>query len=931
MKNAMKSARLAALMLLLCGSTYAASFGAIGVSFLGDTDINNNGGGGDPSGWVLAPADIAGVVPQANWNNISTPGWGSGAPTGATNSGRLVDYAGNLTAVALQFVAGDAWNSSYTPGLSILANSGPTNNPDEKLMKGVIKQGNQPAMTFTFTNLPNDTYEIYVYGAVDSGAGNLDTSVGSTTNYWTEPQFFTDPPGFIDATSTDPNVRAAGNYVHFTGVTPVVDGTNYYITITAGDAGGSAAGVGIAGLQIFSSTGYTNRVPVAITSQPQPTTVVVGWPATFAAGVSGPFPTFQWFSNSVPVPGATGAKYTTPPVAAGDNGTKYKVTVANNVNSITSDEVALTVVVDPGTRVASIGARFLGDGWAPAPLNPGDQAGVVAQTNWNNIRTTGWGSGAAPPGGAISAPFIDGAGNFTAVQLQFVADDAWNSDGPTNSPNDILMKGILKEDAPAGSSLTLTVTNLPPAIYDVYVYGDVNNGPVDLDASIGARTNYWTEPAAFADGAGFIEATSSDPSARAAGNYVRFTGATPADGAITVTATYQGGSDGLGIAGLQIVSSAAFPTNTVPLAITRQPETTLAATGSGATFVVQVSGPFPNFQWFSNSVAIPGATSGAYTTPPVTAGDIGAKYKVTVTNNVNSLTSYEVALIVGEDSGTRVASIGARFLGDGWVPALLSPGDQAGVVAQTNWNNIPTAGWGSGAAPPGGAISAPFLDSAGNLTAVQLQFVANDAWNSDGPTNTPNDLLMKGILKEDAPAGSAMTLAFWNLGPAFYDVYVYGDVNNGPAGLNVNIGATTNYWTEPAAFDDGTGFIDGTSSDPSVGGFGNYVKFTGVTPVSGEITVTATYQGGSDGLGIAGLQIVSSAAFPANPKLTVALQGGQTVVSWNSPLSFQLQYRTDLGQASWTDELTPPVIAGNQVTVRLPATGPARFFRLVSR
>ena len=223
-------------MPLLSGSTYAASFGAIGVSFLGDTDINNNGGGGDTSGWVLAPADIAGVAPQANWNNISTPGWGSGAPTGATNSGPLADYAGNLTAVVLQLVAGDAWNSSYTPGLSVVANSGPTNNPNEKLMKGVIKQGNQPAMTFTFTNLPNDTYEIYVYGAVDSGAGNLDTSIDATTNYWTEPEFFTDPPGFINATSTDPSVRAAGNYVHFTGVTPAVDGTNYYITITVNDA-----------------------------------------------------------------------------------------------------------------------------------------------------------------------------------------------------------------------------------------------------------------------------------------------------------------------------------------------------------------------------------------------------------------------------------------------------------------------------------------------------------------------------------------------------------------------------------------------------------------------------------------------------------------------------------------------------------------------
>jgi hypothetical protein len=278
---------------------------------------------------------------------------------------------------------------------------------------------------------------------------------------------------------------------------------------------------------------------------------------------------------------------------------------------------------------------------------------------------------------------------------------------------------------------------------------------------------------------------------------------------------------------------------------------------------------------------------------------------------------------------TYAASIGVSFLGDGGSPdsRRLTLADAAGVVAQTNWNNISTPGWGSGAAPPGGGISDPLLEGTGDLTAVQLQFVGNDAWNSDGLTDTPNDKLMKGILKQGG-VGSSMTLIFTNLPSGFYDVYVYGNVNDGPVDLDVSIGTTTNYWTEPAAFDEGTGFIEATSSDPDARAAGNYVKFTGVTPVSGGITVTATYQGGSDGLGIAGLQIVSSAAFATNPMLTAALQGGEIVISWNSLLIFQLQYRTELGPGTWTDELTPPVVNGDQVTVRLPATGPARFYRL---
>jgi len=39
------------------------------------------------------------------------------------------------------------------------------------------------------------------------------------------------------------------------------------------------------------------------------------------------------------------------------------------------------------------------------------------------------------------------------------------------------------------------------------------------------------------------------------------------------------------------------------------------------------------------------------------------------------------------------------------------------------------------------------IDSAGNFTAVTLLFEGSDSWNSDGPTVTPNDILMKGTLK----------------------------------------------------------------------------------------------------------------------------------------------------------------------------------------
>jgi len=62
-------------------------------------------------------------------------------------------------------------------------------------------------------------------------------------------------------------------------------------------------------------------------------------------------------------------------------------------------------------------------------------------------------------------------------------------------------------------------------------------------------------------------------------------------------------------------------------------------------------------------------------------------------------------------------------------------------VPQGNWNNI----YDDGTTFKGASSS--LVDSAGNFTAVKIVYDANDSWSSDGPTVTPNDKLMKGIIK----------------------------------------------------------------------------------------------------------------------------------------------------------------------------------------
>jgi len=912
MKTIITSTLLSALILFESASAFAASIGA---NFLGD------GSGGTS----LSPTDSAGVVAQVNWNNVNSVATGN-----VGVSSPLTDNAGNITGVLLEFNGNDAWNADGT-----------TATPDDKLMKGVIKQGTiGTSMTLTFTNLASGTYDVYVYGDVNGGPVDLDVSVGATTNYWSEPAFFDAATGFMEAANTDPAARGGGNYVKFTGVTP----TNGAITVLATYVGGSD-GLGIAGLQLVTAGSFpTNTMPVAIVVQPQPQLASPGRTATFSVVTSGPGASYQWLKDGALISGATNSSYSTPTLALSDNGAKYKVTVRNNVNAVTSDEVVLTVMNDPGTRVASIGANFLGSANTPADvlawqLAPTDSAGVVPQTNWNNVNfgDGNWGNIGGRKVG-VSGSLGDNTGVLTRAQIQVECNDAWNADGPVDTPNDKLMKGILKEGG-VGSSMTLTLSNLTqgPAFFDVYIYGNVNGGPVDVDVSIGGTTYYWSEPAAFDDATGFTEAASTDPNARASGNYVKFTGVgvASARATITITATYLGGSDGLGIAGVQVFSSAAFPTNISPVGIAAQPRPTVAAPGNAATFLVWATGPSPRFQWLKDSSPIAGATSSSYATPPVTLSDGGAKYQVIVSNDINSVASDVVVLSVTNDPGTRVAPIGANFLGSTGTPADvlqwgLAPTDSAGVVAQTNWNNLNfgDGNWGNiGGLKVG--LSSNLVDSAGQLSAVQLEIRCDDAWNADGTTNTPNDKLMKGVYKQ---SGGNMTIMFTNLAPAFYDVYVYGDVDTGPEDLAINIGATTYYWTEPGAYDDATGFILAASTDPSARAAGNYVRFTGVTPASSTITITATVVSGPTGLGIAGVQIFPSSAFPANatlrPKLAATIASGQISISWDSPASYQLQSSPSLVGGSWTDEATPALVVGTQHTVRLPLSGTARFFRL---
>lgn len=88
----------------------------------------------------------------------------------------------------------------------------------------------------------------------------------------------------------------------------------------------------------------------SITANPTSASVAVGQSLTFSVGVSGTAPlSYQWRRDGVNIAGATGATYTTPTLAMGDNGAAFSVVITNSAGTVTSTAAVITVTPPVGT------------------------------------------------------------------------------------------------------------------------------------------------------------------------------------------------------------------------------------------------------------------------------------------------------------------------------------------------------------------------------------------------------------------------------------------------------------------------------------------------------------------------------------------------------------------------------------------------------
>ena len=211
--------------------------------------------------------------------------------------------------------------------------------------------------------------------------------------------------------------------------------------------------------------------PVNITEEPASLTANAGSQATFWVGASGMQPfSYQWYSNNVPIAGATGMSYTTPYVTASANNASYTVTVTNASGTSSSTAAILTVV---------------------SPTTP--------PTVFSAAKTTGLTNGLVVFSEAVDSVTSLNPANYSIdggiSVVSAAAGSAANQVVLTTSllnPNGLYHLSVNHVQDQYGNAMAAVIVPLMPAGLTMWLRGDsgvVTNGSTDVDAWLDQTAN----------------------------------------------------------------------------------------------------------------------------------------------------------------------------------------------------------------------------------------------------------------------------------------------------------------------------------------------------------------------------------------------------------------------------------------------------------
>ena len=179
-------------------------------------------------------------------------------------------------------------------------------------------------------------------------------------------------------------------------------------------------------------------------------------------------------------------------------------------------------------------------------------------------------------------------------------------------------------------------------------YGTVTSTPVYIQLPVAivtqpqAQTVVSGSPATFS-----VTASGSSPAYQWSFNSIPIAGATSSSFTVQNVQASNIGYYSVSISNAVNTTNSLYSSLTLinPL-ITVQPVSSSILIGQSTTLSVSATGASLNYQWYFNGVAIPGATSSAYTI--ISAGSSNAgSYQVVISNSIGSVTSNAVQLSVG--------------------------------------------------------------------------------------------------------------------------------------------------------------------------------------------------------------------------------------------------------------------------------------------
>jgi hypothetical protein len=167
-----------------------------------------------PTGSALAPGDVAGAVPQANWNNLTLA---DGADVGS-----LEQNTGAASTATVTWSSNNTWAS---------LRAGEMNNnftgPDRNLTTGYLDSGNTAATATSVTvnnidaGVRTPAYDVLVYmanGSQVTRGGGFTLTSGATTQVKYGSTSGPGPSAHIEDPGTDIDNTIHGSYIRFRGL-----------------------------------------------------------------------------------------------------------------------------------------------------------------------------------------------------------------------------------------------------------------------------------------------------------------------------------------------------------------------------------------------------------------------------------------------------------------------------------------------------------------------------------------------------------------------------------------------------------------------------------------------------------------------------------------------------------------------------------------